>query len=74
MPVILRTEEEYAAWLNPEIVERGPLEELIRPLADGCYWFGRECNCASPLVAIRRRHDRAKGVAQVAVLGLRIPL
>ena len=35
MPVLLRTEEEYAAWLNPEIVERGPLEELMRPLVDG---------------------------------------
>ncbi|BBO35716.1 SOS response-associated peptidase [Lacipirellula parvula] len=35
MPVILQTEAEYARWLNPEIKERGPLDELMRPLADG---------------------------------------
>jgi putative SOS response-associated peptidase YedK len=35
MPVLLTSEAEYAAWLNPEIVERGPLEGLMRPLADG---------------------------------------
>ncbi len=35
MPVILQSEEQYARWMNPEIVERGPLDELMRPLADG---------------------------------------
>jgi putative SOS response-associated peptidase YedK len=35
MPVLLTSEAEYAAWLNPEIVERGPLEQLMRPLGDG---------------------------------------
>jgi len=35
MPVLLTSEAEYAAWLNPEFVERGPLEGLMRPLADG---------------------------------------
>ena len=35
MPVILQSEAEYARWLDPEIVERGPLEELMRTLADG---------------------------------------
>jgi hypothetical protein len=43
MPVLLTSEAEYAAWLNPEIVERGPLEALMRPLADGvleCYPAG----------------------------------
>src|SRR5215213_5391645 len=29
MPVLLTREEEYAAWLNPETVERGALEELM---------------------------------------------
>jgi len=40
MPVMLTTEADYATWLNPEIVERGPLEELLRPAPDGqlkCY-------------------------------------
>ena len=31
MPVVLRTEEEFQTWLNPEITERGPLEKLMRP-------------------------------------------
>lgn len=35
MPVILQSDEQYARWMNPEIVERGPLDELMRPLADG---------------------------------------
>ena len=35
MPVVLQTEEQYALWMNPEIVERGPLEELMLPLPDG---------------------------------------
>jgi hypothetical protein len=35
MPVLLTSEAEYAAWLNPEVVERGPLEALMRPLGDG---------------------------------------
>lgn len=35
MPVILSSEEEYARWLDPEIVERGPLEDLMRSLPDG---------------------------------------
>jgi putative SOS response-associated peptidase YedK len=35
MPVLLTSEEQYARWLDPEIVERGPLEELMRPLGDG---------------------------------------
>jgi hypothetical protein len=35
LPVVLCTEEESSAWLNPEIVERGPLEGLMRPLGDG---------------------------------------
>jgi putative SOS response-associated peptidase YedK len=35
MPVLLTSEEEYRRWLDPEIVERGPLEELIRPMPDG---------------------------------------
>jgi hypothetical protein len=33
--VLLTSEAELAAWLNPEIVERGPLEALMRPLGDG---------------------------------------
>ncbi len=35
MPVILQSEAEYERWLDPEIVERGPLEDLMRTLADG---------------------------------------
>jgi putative SOS response-associated peptidase YedK len=31
MPVVLVGEEQYARWLNPEIVDRAPLEELFRP-------------------------------------------
>jgi len=33
MPVMLTSDSEYALWLDPEIVERGPLEPLLRPLA-----------------------------------------
>ena len=32
MPVLLTSEGDYAAWLNPEVVERGPLEAMMRPL------------------------------------------
>jgi putative SOS response-associated peptidase YedK len=35
MPVLLTDTGQYDRWLNPEIVERGPLEELMRPLAVG---------------------------------------
>lgn len=35
MPVILASDEQYDLWMNPDIVEREPLEELLRPLADG---------------------------------------
>ena len=35
MPVILRTEAEYARWLDPEITTRAPLEGLMEPLEDG---------------------------------------
>ncbi len=35
MPVILRTEAEYARWLDPEITTQGPLEGLMKPLEDG---------------------------------------
>lgn len=35
MPVILRTEAEYARWLDPEITTRAPLEGLMKPLEDG---------------------------------------
>jgi putative SOS response-associated peptidase YedK len=31
MPVVFRTPEEYARWLDPEITERPPLEDLLRP-------------------------------------------
>jgi putative SOS response-associated peptidase YedK len=31
MPVVLRSEAEYGAWLDPERVERGALEALLRP-------------------------------------------
>jgi putative SOS response-associated peptidase YedK len=31
MPVILTNEEQYARWLNPEVGERRPLEELLQP-------------------------------------------
>ena len=31
MPVLLTTDAEMARWMDPEIVERGPLEELFRP-------------------------------------------
>jgi putative SOS response-associated peptidase YedK len=41
MPVLLMSEEQYARWLDPEIVERGPLEELMRPAADGALAFYR---------------------------------
>jgi hypothetical protein len=30
MPVLLTSEDEYAAWLNLESVERGPLQPLHR--------------------------------------------
>jgi len=30
MPVMLTKQEKYARWLYPEIVERGPLEVLMR--------------------------------------------
>ena len=33
--VLLTSEEEYARWLNPEVVERGLREELMRPFPDG---------------------------------------
>ncbi|BBO32099.1 hypothetical protein [Lacipirellula parvula] len=33
--VILQTEAEDARWLVPEIKEREPLDESMRPLADG---------------------------------------
>lgn len=32
MPVMLVEDHEYDAWLDPEIVERGPLEGLLRLL------------------------------------------
>jgi hypothetical protein len=35
MPVILRSEAEYARWLDPEITTRAPLEGLMKPLEDG---------------------------------------
>ncbi|MBL9163825.1 MAG: SOS response-associated peptidase [Planctomycetaceae bacterium] len=31
MPVVFSSEAQYAAWLNPDVVERGPLEDLLRP-------------------------------------------
>lgn len=31
MPVLLTNEEQYAQWLNPEITERQPLENLFPP-------------------------------------------
>jgi putative SOS response-associated peptidase YedK len=40
MPVLLTSKEQYDRWLDPEISERGPLEELLRPVEDGtlaCY-------------------------------------
>lgn len=35
MPIVLRTEEQYAAWLNPDIDSREPLAELLYPAIDG---------------------------------------
>jgi hypothetical protein len=35
MLVLLTGEKQFARWLSPEIVERGPLEELMRPMKDG---------------------------------------
>jgi len=35
MPALLASEDAYARWLNPEIIERGGLDELMRPMADG---------------------------------------
>ena len=35
MPVMLTNDAEYALWLNAEITERGPLDELMRPMAPG---------------------------------------
>ena len=35
MPLVFTTAAECARWLDPEIVERGPLEDLMRPLIDG---------------------------------------
>ena len=35
MPVLLTSKKDYQRWLDPEIVERAPLEELMRPKADG---------------------------------------
>jgi putative SOS response-associated peptidase YedK len=32
MPVLLTSEEQYARWLNPELVDREPLEQLFLPL------------------------------------------
>ena len=31
MPVLLTTEAEYGLWLDPDIAERAPLEELFAP-------------------------------------------
>ena len=31
MPVVLTTNEEYGRWLNPEVTERAPLEDLLVP-------------------------------------------
>jgi transposase len=31
MPVLLVNEDQYSLWLNPDIVEREPLEDLFRP-------------------------------------------
>ncbi len=32
MPVLLTSEDAYAAWLDPEVVERGSLESIMRPI------------------------------------------
>lgn len=37
MPLVLETDEARALWLDQEIVERGPLDSLMVPAADGTY-------------------------------------
>jgi putative SOS response-associated peptidase YedK len=37
MPVIFTGEEEYGRWLDAEIVERSPLEDLMRPTPGGIW-------------------------------------
>lgn len=31
MPVILNSEEAYSRWLDPDVTQRGPLEDLLQP-------------------------------------------
>jgi putative SOS response-associated peptidase YedK len=49
MPVLLTSEDEYSAWLNPEAVEREMLEPLMRtvPVA-GWVCYRGEGEGASP--------------------------
>ena len=35
MPAVLQNEKQYALWVSPEIIERGPLEELMLPFRSG---------------------------------------
>jgi putative SOS response-associated peptidase YedK len=37
MPLVLETDEARAQWLDQEIVERGPLDSLMIPAADGTF-------------------------------------
>ncbi|TWU29636.1 hypothetical protein Pla144_04150 [Bythopirellula polymerisocia] len=37
MPVVLTEENALATWLDPEIVEREPLAELLQPSVDGTF-------------------------------------
>ena len=41
MPVLLTDEAQYAAWLNPETTERGPLESLFAPFDPALMSFYR---------------------------------
>ncbi|MBA3483061.1 MAG: SOS response-associated peptidase family protein, partial [Pirellulales bacterium] len=55
MPVIFIGEDEYDRWLDPEIVERPPLEDLMRPTPGGIWHVHRpvaESNAEDPAVHI----------------------
>lgn len=44
MPVVLAQEDDYARWLNPEVVERSLLERLLRPTPAEIW----RCRAAAP--------------------------
>jgi putative SOS response-associated peptidase YedK len=48
MPVVLHSAVAYEAWLDPEIVEREPLEDLMRP-TPASIWECRAATKQSPM-------------------------